>query len=674
MKVWLKRQIGRLARFATAAQAAGRSSRAEESLPSKVAVVVPVFNGGADLTDCLESVARQSWKGWRCYVVDDGSSDGTSGIAEAFAVRDRRFTVLRHGCHAGLAAARNTGLVHAEEPLVVFLDGDDVLTPCSLRRRVEVMRQWWGDEAVAGAWEAAPGVGQDAFPADAVGFDKDSPGLAAGYAPLCRATLLRRSGGFDEQLQHDSEEQGLWQRLLRHGYRFERAGAGASAATQLPPQKEGAAAVDCRPLPICPDVAVVAETGADVHGLAGFARRLRGCGWDAVAIDADYAGGDQGATRAWRRADMPLVPYNHLLLGRARPARLLLCRPFGPATARLAAEVAGAGGAVVEWDGGVGEARLPCNATEAIACHGSWSADMEVPDKASGTVLEPAWSAPAPQWAKPPAVQVRHARDLAREEGSLDPVSTALLESLRDKHRGETVVVIGNGPSLNASDLNLLAGVATMGVNGIFYARERLPEALTYYVVEDTKVFAENVTAIKAFECRYKLFPTLYRDAFSDNEIDRARMGFFRMNMGFYNNITGTLCMPRFSTDAVQRLYCGQSVTIINLQFAYWMGFSRVVLIGMDFSYRIPKNSVRKGVHILSKGDDPNHFHPDYFGKGKTWKDPKLERVLANYALAREMFAADGREIVNASEGGKLELFRRMPLAEAVGRKAKRYG
>ena len=95
------------------------------------------------------------------------------------------------------------------------------------------------------------------------------------------------------------------------------------------------------------------------------------------------------------------------------------------------------------------------------------------------------------------------------------------------------------------------------------------------------------------------------------------------MNTGFYGrDINGreieNLCLPRFSTDAVQRLYCGQSVTTINLQLAYWMGFFRVVLIGMDFSYKIPSDATRKDNLIQSNSDDPNHFHPDYFGKGKT--------------------------------------------------------
>src|SRR4029077_1746541 len=126
----------------------------------------------------------------------------------------------------------------------------------------------------------------------------------------------------------------------------------------------------------------------------------------------------------------------------------------------------------------------------------------------------------------------------------------------------------------------------------------------------------------------WKLFPTIYRSSFADDEIDDHTL-FFRMNGGFYGRGTGTTCHPRFSTDAKQRLYCGQSVTIINLQLAYWMGFRRVVLIGMDFSYSIPDDAERAGIIITSRSDDPNHFDPRYFGAGKTWKDPQLDRVLA---------------------------------------------
>jgi hypothetical protein len=157
----------------------------------------------------------------------------------------------------------------------------------------------------------------------------------------------------------------------------------------------------------------------------------------------------------------------------------------------------------------------------------------------------------------------------------------------------------------------------------------------------------------------------MYRPSFEESELN-DRTIFFRMNAGFYGRHTGTRCHPRFSLDATQRVFCGQSVTIINLQLAHWMGFGRVVLIGMDFSYQIPDDADRDGGRITSRSDDPNHFHPDYFGAGKRWNDPRLDRVLVSYHLAGEVYRATGREIVNATEGGKLELFPRKSLREAI--------
>ncbi len=75
-----------------------------------------------------------------------------------------------------------------------------------------------------------------------------------------------------------------------------------------------------------------------------------------------------------------------------------------------------------------------------------------------------------------------------------------------------------------------------------------------------------------------------------------------------------------------------------------------------------------KGNLYTSAGDDPNHFDPRYFGAGKTWKDPKLNRVLANYSLAKAVYESDGRRIVNCTVGGALEAFDRVDLADFVRR------
>lgn len=249
------------------------------------------------------------------------------------------------------------------------------------------------------------------------------------------------------------------------------------------------------------------------------------------------------------------------------------------------------------------------------------------------------------------------------EKGDL-PFDAEAIRRFHDRHRGESVVIIGNGPSLNQLDLSLLAEIPTIAVNAIFLASDRMGFDPTYYVVEDTAVLRDNLDQIKEYKAGHRFFPSIYRD-----QIGRApNTSYFRMNTGYYEGRSPAFCVPRFSTNASQRLYSGQSVTIINLQLAYYMGFSEVILIGMDFSYTVPDSAIVEGNRILSQGDDPNHFHPDYFGKGKVWKDPKLDRVLANYQLAKLMFEADGRRIVNATHGGKLELFDRVEYRRAIGR------
>ena len=237
------------------------------------------------------------------------------------------------------------------------------------------------------------------------------------------------------------------------------------------------------------------------------------------------------------------------------------------------------------------------------------------------------------------------------------------LASFRNRHRGQRVVIIGNGPSLNELDLTKLKTENTIAVNGIFYAAEQMGFDPTYYVVEDTAVMRDNLEEIIAYEAGHKFFPSIYRKMVGQ----RHNVSYFMMNRGFYEATSPDFCVPRFSVDPGHHMYSGQSVTLINLQLAYHLGFEEVVLIGMDFSYTVPSDAVVEGDIITSTSDDPNHFHPDYFGPGKVWKDPKLDRVLANYALAKQIFEADGRRILNATAGGKLELFERANYPDLLG-------
>lgn len=231
------------------------------------------------------------------------------------------------------------------------------------------------------------------------------------------------------------------------------------------------------------------------------------------------------------------------------------------------------------------------------------------------------------------------------------------LRKFKNKYKGKRCFIVGNGPSLNKLDLRKLDGEYSFAVNGIFYKTEETGYAPTFYVVEDHHVMLDNLDKINAYDkAKYKFFPINYKSFIKKS----PNISFFRMNTGFYEEQSPNFSIPRFSTDVPDRVFCGQSVTMINLQLAYFFGFTEVYLIGMDFSYDIPKSAIVNGNDIESTEDDPNHFHPDYFGKGKKWHNPHLDRVLNSYKLNKLIYEANGRKIFNATAGGKLELFQRV--------------
>ena len=117
-----------------------------------------------------------------------------------------------------------------------------------------------------------------------------------------------------------------------------------------------------------------------------------------------------------------------------------------------------------------------------------------------------------------------------------------------------------------------------------------------------------------------------------------------------YTTYTG----PRFATDVRNRVWEGATVTNLALQMAYHMGIEQAILIGVDHNFA-SKGDANKTV--VSEGDDPNHFMPNYFGKGVKWQLPDLDTSEVGYIMARDAYVKAGRQIVDATIGGKLTVF-----------------
>ena len=230
------------------------------------------------------------------------------------------------------------------------------------------------------------------------------------------------------------------------------------------------------------------------------------------------------------------------------------------------------------------------------------------------------------------------------------------IKALKDKFKGQRCFIVGNGPSLNKIDLSKFDNEYSFAVNSIFFKTKEMGYKPSFYVVEDIQVIRDNIDEINEYECDYMFFPSAQKQKFKKGE----NRYFLNQDHSFYIPTSTYFETPRFSKDLSKEAFCGQSVTIVNLQLAYYLGFTEVYLVGMDFSYVIPKSAKINGTVIESTEDDVNHFHPDYFGKGKKWHDPKLHNVLKSYKLAKLMYEMDGRKILNATVGGNLDVFDRV--------------
>lgn len=103
-----------------------------------ISLIIPVYNSNAYLRRCLNSVQAQNFTDYEVVLVDDGSTDGSSDICDAYAAVDSRFRVF-HEANRGSSLARKFGMEHALGQWYVFMDSDDDVHPHYLSRLYEAV-------------------------------------------------------------------------------------------------------------------------------------------------------------------------------------------------------------------------------------------------------------------------------------------------------------------------------------------------------------------------------------------------------------------------------------------------------------------------------------------------------------------------------------------------------
>jgi len=218
----------------------------------------------------------------------------------------------------------------------------------------------------------------------------------------------------------------------------------------------------------------------------------------------------------------------------------------------------------------------------------------------------------------------------------------------KDKYPGEKAIILCNGPSLNKVDFDKIgADCFTFGLNKINLLFDRSSfrpgciVAVNSFVIEQNRDFY-NKTGIP-----------LFLDSIG------SRRGWVnsRDNVAFLHS-GGT--PDGFARDCSVSINQGFTVTYVALQLAFHMGFKRVALVGADhtFATKGPANKTVDGGSV-----DQSHFDSRYFSNVK-WQLPDLFESEVAYTRANTMYNTHGRKIFNCTDGGELEVFDRLPLAD----------
>ena len=213
------------------------------------------------------------------------------------------------------------------------------------------------------------------------------------------------------------------------------------------------------------------------------------------------------------------------------------------------------------------------------------------------------------------------------------------LKSLKNRHLGERAVLVANGPSLNGMSLDFLRNETVIGLNKIYLGFRKFKFYPRYYVAVNARVLEQAAEQIKLLNCV--------------KFISKRAAGQIPENALTYH-IETQKPPARFCHDITQGVHEGWTVTYAALQIVFFLGFTEVVIIGMDHRYEY-KGEPNQAQRL--DGPDPNHFHPDYFGGGQTWDNPDIDHSEESYRIALTEYEQAGRRIIDATVGGACTIF-----------------
>ena len=237
-------------------------------------------------------------------------------------------------------------------------------------------------------------------------------------------------------------------------------------------------------------------------------------------------------------------------------------------------------------------------------------------------------------------------------------------ETFRDRHRGQRCFVIGNGPSLKHQDLSRLSDEVTFGVNAFYQhplARDRrLP---TYYFLSDPSYFDGSIDLEEFSHLQKAIGPTpIFLPHYAKDFITSTRA--LPAEQLYYLATCGGLeDRWRARPDLTRTIPGAQTVVQLAILAAMYMGCSPIYLLGLDHDWL-----AHGGQHLNFYSEGSPDEQPEGNLPGWTYRT-MMEAMLTMwdiYEMLLRIANAEGIEIINATHGGFLDIFKRQSYESIV--------
>lgn len=224
------------------------------------------------------------------------------------------------------------------------------------------------------------------------------------------------------------------------------------------------------------------------------------------------------------------------------------------------------------------------------------------------------------------------------------------LKKFKNKHKGERCFIIGNGPSLDVKDLDLLKDEYTFSCNMIYRLLEQTEWKPYYYFVHDPKYVAKHSKEIQNVECKNRFigfYSSTYKTVKRNFNKSNEQVNYYLDKKEYVDKMQNV-----FSEDVSKVVNAHGSVSHAMLQFAIYMGFQDIYLLGFDHSFskqvsngKVVKNNVKshfEGYNVIND----NAIEIDMLNNG--------------FNIANIFSETKNVKIYNATKGGNLEIFERV--------------